>query len=237
MFGASLKAGLGRVGTSLGERMRWIQDFAVRSLRRDRVEDVEAARWEVLSFLFVPHSGLQPAPVQDVPKDLFWFVGEAHGRHPLLVEREALPALNGMQQHAKKVIEDLRTKGCCNPGVRVDWLGWDRGRLMIESRTGHRARFRHAVMSTLLLAGDRLCVCRNERCRRLFVKTGRRTFCTLKCGNRARARRFARKNPERVSALKHESYAKRVRARAGRQKVKVGRRPRHGALTEKHQNE
>jgi hypothetical protein len=224
--GRLMKLGLERVGSSLGDRLRWLQEFAARPLGRAHDEDVENARWEVLAFSVVPPSGLKGSSMPDGLENFTWFLGEPSGRQPLLDDRRVLSTLRRMQEDTRRMMADLRERGYCDPNVTIDWLGWDRGRLTIESRTGHAESYQCAVMATLLQPGDRLKTCANARCGRFFVKIDRRSFCTPACENRARARRYARNNPKRVADMKHESYVKKVRAQPGRGSVKVDRRPR-----------
>jgi hypothetical protein len=62
--------------------------------------------------------------------------------------------------------------------------------LVFESSGPVLHRFRGAVLGIMLRAGERLRKCEREECHGIFIKRKRQEFCTPRCGNLVRVRRY-----------------------------------------------
>jgi hypothetical protein len=91
----------------------------------------------------------------------------------------------------------------------------------LEHDTG--GLFRLRVYETLRDAALRFRVCERERCYKPFIARKRQAYCSRRCSQAVRTRKFRRRHPERVRTLQRRRYEGIVRARAG-QSVKIATR-------------
>jgi len=88
-------------------------------------------------------------------------------------------------------------------------------------------RFKAQVCSVLISQGHRVRLCQN--CDRFFVGHKRQTYCTAKCSNIKRTKRYRERHPERIPEQRRKAHVrKQQRLHGDRVNVRknVRRRPR-----------
>ncbi len=82
------------------------------------------------------------------------------------------------------------------------------------------------VYETLRDAGPRFRVCEREGCWKPFIARKRQAYCSRRCSQTVRTRRFRTRAPERVRKLRRGAYERSVRARSGHNvKIAIHRPP------------
>ena len=98
--------------------------------------------------------------------------------------------------------------------------------------TGALIPLREVVLrDTVPVFLKRLRFCRGPTCGRAFIARKRQEFCSPRCSQAERSRRFVSRHPERARQLRRESYVRRVRRKLGKPNVKVGTRSTRKGLT------
>jgi hypothetical protein len=82
-----------------------------------------------------------------------------------------------------------------------------------------------AAFDLLRRYGHRVRRCGSPSCSAFYLAGRRQSYCSGRCSQRERTKRYRKKNPDAVSDMRHAAYAKRQRAKHG-SKVKVQRRRR-----------
>jgi hypothetical protein len=225
---------LGRVGVSLEEQFKWLQEFVSRDLSGRR--NADAARWEVLAFAERGWGHPAAPPRPDALRRLARSVTLGNvawaDRTPSLLGEDASREVRWVQnkvRHALRRLADdrrwelplpdhvyvLSEKGQFVPVPRVDGT----------KPSDLRSWFYGAVLGLLTALGPRLRVCANDACQKLFLQHRRQAYCGRICSGRVRQRRQYQRHRDRLRDRKHETYAQKQKDRLGRN-VKVRRQQR-----------
>jgi hypothetical protein len=114
-------------------------------------------------------------------------------------------------------------------GIRIPEL-WPlvlrdgKGRITLEfgGATEWRTVFWFTFGQLLLHAGGQLRLC--PACNTMFVRTGKREYCTTTCSANQRAKRHYDAHRDEILELRHAAYVR--KRKRGQRNVKVARRPR-----------
>jgi hypothetical protein len=143
-----------------------------------------------------------------------------------LLDEKGLPtiaALEVVQREARAGIERVRTGDWFETDSPMPW-GIRRvgNRIARRYRGGDfRIRFLAAVMDVVQTCWPRLRQC--PTCQKVFLKTGKRKYCSTVCANRAHWQAFLRTHGEHRRRDHHGEYARKTRKRL-HPKVKPVRR-------------
>jgi hypothetical protein len=205
-------------GSDPGRRLRWLLGFLEREVP-DGAAAVAAFR-ELSVFCMLGGIGTQTSPREAEARD--WaLMGKSS---------KAASVIQGMQALVRDALRSLVEHGRCELPFHVELWIWRPGDARLDLRAGGPVRNRIVAAIYSLLAdvgAERLGLCSNPNCRRIFVREGRQTYCGPRCSQRIRTERFKVRHPERVSDVRHEVHERRQRARLG-SRVKVERKPRSG---------
>jgi hypothetical protein len=202
-----LRLAMERVGTSAEDRARWLVRFATQDLAKLSAGDLWNLQWDVLAFAAAPGSTriafefyTQDGQVAVDVAYLHTWLSRLKGlagqvritmMHPDSREEEQPPIWN------------IETKMMYTFGL-VD------GRLvdMSSANAGSTLdRFKAHVYNVLASQAARLRFCQN--CGQLFVARKRQEYCTGKCSQAVRTRKYRTQNPEKFRRLRHEAYERR----------------------------
>lgn len=156
------------------DRVRWLLDFAARDLDKLNPEDWFALYVEVLFFL-------SPIPVMR---------GGATERHPPAFPAEA----RFLQRWVRRGLVTLAEGGEWRFGTKRTYAlrVSEEGILERPIEGGQlRDQFMIAVFEALMEARERLRSC--VECHRLFIARKRQAYCTPRCSQAARTRKYRRK--------------------------------------------
>jgi hypothetical protein len=166
-----------RVGMQPEQRLRWLLDFVDRDLS-DRSAVASSLR-EVLIFVIGAGFAAGPSPRQEV-----------RGLFAEILRSPRFPART-VQRRVRDALRELATARRMRLPYRVtEERVLPDGTMIHLAGGGARERFYAAVAALVSVLGDRLAVCGNAGCRRLFVKAGRMAYCSPQCSQVVRTARF-----------------------------------------------
>jgi hypothetical protein len=219
----------GRVGSTLEEWFKWLQDFVSRDLSSPSSAD--AARWEVLAFAETGW-GHQPTPPRpDALRRLARTVtgGNVPWTDPEEdVSREVRWLQHKLRQALRRLADDRRWE---LPLPDHEHMWSEEGQFVPVPRVDRmkpadvRNWFYGAVLRLLAAFGQRLRVCANNDCRKLFLGQPGQAYCRTICSGRVRQKRFRERHRDELRDSRHKVYAQKQRDRLGRN-VKVRRQQR-----------
>jgi hypothetical protein len=212
--GASLY--LRGMGRALG-RLGWLLDFAERTITPSMSKDeLTSLQDQVLAFCLA-HAGphFQSSDVRKFTiKDLADL--QTHLRQGVnwlsknTLQNWYLPKVQ------RRIIKDPQTGS---------------GRLVLWGSP--QTVFVHFAAELITAEGMRIERCARPRCNRLFVRRKRGRYCSKRCSQYARTKRYREKRAKseieraRASQARRQAYEQRVKARLG-ENIKVGRNRRRG---------
>jgi hypothetical protein len=100
------------------------------------------------------------------------------------------------------------------------------GQTRLDVDANWPSSFWFSVADILRASGNRLRCC--DVCQQLFVRTGRREYCSRACSQRLRSRTYYKVHQEVIREQRHEAYKK--RRRSTQPKAKIKRRSRATSL-------
>jgi hypothetical protein len=208
---------LARVGTDAAARFRWLLDFAERDLKDEAT--LEGARFEVYAFLMTGGgAGSQPSVGELLVRGL--------ANEPSLLGPDAHRAVRRLQTRLRNTLESLQAQRRFRGEVRITEAVWtDDGRLLLVAGGDEAHRVDFAVLGLLMELAPRLQVCAASGCRRLFLKHGRRAYCSTRCSQRTRSAKYQESHARLAGQRRRERYVRRQQKKLG-PKVKVGNRRR-----------
>lgn len=193
-----------RVGKTDEARARWLIDFAARDLSRLSSADWLDLRWHVLGFLYPPSGGPPPFSSADIPGEPSCSEAQVRNMHRWL--RSGLDRLG--QGHPWNI--HIATSPCLIVHGRglVTWPDMDlQGELNDYSKS-----FKLRAYETLGRQAKRFRIC--ARCRQPFIARKRQAYCTKKCSQSVRTRKYRAGHRDKVNALRMKAYyANRGKAR------------------------
>jgi hypothetical protein len=108
-------------------------------------------------------------------------------------------------------VYDFAIKPAPAPRARAKWSGLIAGRYPSEDLLG---RFRDRVFETVTIAGNKVRRCAD--CPNLYVPThGRQEYCSRRCSQRVRTRKWRQEHPQEAAELRHRHYRKDIERRRG----------------------
>jgi len=204
-------------GVEKRAQLRWLLDFVDRDLTTKEAAADAAKQATIVSFA-ARMGGVGPRAAA--------VMGRLSGKAldlPLL--RAAPAAVERAQRAVRQALAAFAADGRCTLPFKI--VGWERlpdGRVLPLVGGEGWSRFYGAVFMLVVELGPDLRVCANPKCRKLFLRSKRQTYCGPRCSQRERTHRFREKNPRRVSEARHATYVRQQRKRLGsRVKVRRGR--------------
>lgn len=182
-----------------------------------------SARW-FFDFLRTDLDGLAPREFLGMQADL-----QAFARAEILTEGKSWPnnlppieTLKMLQAEARAGIQKVIQGGWfpLEKGIVYGVSRWGKHILKGSRQATFEDHFRVEVMDTLQESWERLHAC--PHCHGVFLKVGKRKYCSKPCASRANWGNFKARRPARDH---HGEYARRARKRTS-PKVKVAKRPR-----------
>jgi hypothetical protein len=203
-----------RVGKSDEDRLRWLLRFT--SPTDEQLEDpLEDLQCEIFAFAVPPKARF-------VPCDVYWTTGELVF-FPIELYAWVRSGLHGLKD---SIVEGRPFEWSVN-AHRSHHFTWLDGRLVdrpsVDELDLTEDRFKAQVCSVLISQGHRVRLCQN--CDRFFVGHKRQTYCTAKCSNIKRTKRYRERHPERIPEQRRKAHVRKQQRRYG-PKVKVARRRR-----------
>jgi hypothetical protein len=206
-----------RVGKSDEDRMRWLLRFA--SLRMEQLEDFqfEDFQCEILAFALPPAARFVPCDVHAMTGELTNTGGHAWVR-------------SGLDRLKDSIVEGRSFEWSVD-AHRSHHFTWLDGRLVdrpsVDELDLTEDRFKAQVCSVLISQGHRVRLCQN--CDRFFVGHKRQTYCTAKCSNIKRTKRYRERHPERIPEQRRKAHVRKQQRLHGDKvnvRKNVRRRPR-----------
>lgn len=92
-----------------------------------------------------------------------------------------------------------------------------RGRVIAVARGDLRSQVLLATEKVLEAEGHRLKACLEPKCQKIFVAMKRQAYCSVRCSQRARTRRFLKlHSKDELSEKRHQAYKRRLEKETGR---------------------
>jgi hypothetical protein len=207
---------LSRFGFDASARLRWLDSFVERDLRRP--EAAEQAAHEAILFALAERFS---KPKDGVPTKMGGISDEVNDPKSI---RDAASSVESAQEKIRAALKAFKSNGQCNLPFKVS--GWERlsdGRVLPVVGGDWWSRVYAAVFGLMAELGPRFGICAHPKCCRLFLKSKRQAYHDKRCSQEERTRRWREKHPASVSDQRHKRYEKKQRARFG-QNVKVARR-------------
>jgi hypothetical protein len=208
-----------RVGARPEERLGWLVDFA----RREAIDPKPYGRdWnEVQAFVLT-------APDQ-IP---FWRPDQEARLLEAGKNRRLLLELSGGLKAAFEGLARDRRLRLPFENNEVEWRA--DGTLVLRAGGDLRQRFNAAVVTVLMAVAQRLAICQNAECQAPFAKAGKAAYCSPRCSQHVRTKRFRATHPEKVRRWRRKKHVKKQRARYGPNvRVKERRSYKHGGVLQK----
>jgi len=219
-----------RVGRSDEDRMRWLLRFRSRDLADLSARDWLDLLFEILAFAAPPLARFVPCEIYLVEGEIKLDLLELRNLHAWVHS-----GLRGLRE-SPYVVED--ENGVASDAPR-EWLvdgnvehrfTWVNDRLVDQpsgdSGSVHN-RFKAQVAGVVSRQADRIRLCQDRNCAKLFLAHKRQTYCNAKCSQKNRTRKYRARYPERISDQRHNAYVREKRQDAPN--VKVARHPRKKA--------
>jgi hypothetical protein len=207
-----LRLAQNRVGSSGEDRLRWLLRFASASPAFSE----EQLQCEILAFTVAPAARFVPCEAYVTRDEIALHPNELH----LWVQSGLL----GLKRSIKEG-SPFQWSVRAQESHHFSWLN---GRLVDQPSVDDGElggdRFKAQVCNILVREGFRVRLCQN--CDRFFVGYKRQTYCTPKCSNIKRTKRYRERHPERIPEQRHKAHVRKQQRLHGRPNVKVGRRPR-----------
>jgi hypothetical protein len=197
--------------TELG-RLAWLLEFAQRrlgpTLTRDEVTDLQD---QILAFCLCqagPHFNSPDTAILIAPALLNLQTQIRHGIHCFLGDP---PQEWRLREITRSLIRDPKSGA---------------GRLMPRGKPD--LLFEHFAAELVAAEGARIAKCQRPQCGQLFVCRKRGAYCSKRCSQYVRTKRYREKQQSsearraELSEIRHRAYERRARARTGHH-VKVGR--------------
>ncbi len=195
---ADLARAWGRVGQTPEARARWLLRFAGQDLEDLKPQQWPRLGWQMSAFL----SGSAPLGRRE------WLdpVREKviHACHAWLRDGfQTMAEPTGVWSSEENVrsilfMRDGKLIGGKSPSAFLSDFAW----------------FRVAVHETLTAARRRFRFCGNPSCRKSFIARKRQAYCTRKCSQVVRTRKFREKHPEKVREWRRLFYARKLHRRS-----------------------
>ena len=187
-----LAVAFSRFGADAKARLGWLSDFVERDLTTK--EAAVEASFEALVFAFAARMGgvgpRAPARMEQL---------SGNALDPRLI-RQAPSTVARAQRAVRQALTAFASEGRCALPFKI--VGWERlpdGRVLPLVGGDWWSRFYGAVFMLVVELGRDLRVCANPKCRRLFLRSKRQTYCGPRCSQRERTQRFREKDPQRAA--------------------------------------
>lgn len=206
----ALLAAADRVGATSADRVRWLLTFAARDLSALSAGGWLTLRWEAMAHAtdlrVFRRSTLTPIPPlhAEIVDAQRWLSRLLAGLAGGTLEEIRIP-------HFTSFLSTMgggNLRGGTMPGV----MPWP-------------SRFKWHVYDTLLAERHRFRFC--QKCRSAFLAHKRQIYCSPKCSQALRTRKYRTQNREQFRGFRREAYERKVR-RASGPNVKIPRRSRRG---------
>ncbi len=215
-----IEAAMARVGRTAGIRSRWLLTFAARDLKTLTPRARRIVQMEVDFFVVSENIGRSPR----VPGGLaaIRFPAEEFAKHPPMIEDRQIRRWHrwlrgGIAKLVRGEVWRISVAMMHQLGVG-SFLSLGITRSIDDIfKIGTVEAFKHEW------SRFRLC----ERCRAAFIGQKRQSYCTSRCSQAMRTRRYRTRNAERVRVLRRANYERKQRVKHGA-KVRVGRHA-HGS--------
>jgi hypothetical protein len=218
-----------RVGRGPDQQARWLLDFAWCALDDQAV----ALGWELEAFMWIGsqyEAWARGRPGHPAHRPPGWPCTLDELRHCQDLLREGLRSLvyEGIWPvRVPATTHVFRWSGLPHQRERIAWkLDWvpaephrlekerpDSGFGLVRRDTA--GLFAVRVYETLRDAGPRFRVCEREGCWKPFIARKRQAYCSRRCSQTVRTRKFRERDSERVRKLRRGAYERSVRARSG----------------------
>jgi hypothetical protein len=186
-----------RVGLTPEARSRWLLTFAARDL-----DALPASSWKGLLQDLAVFLSTPPAHHRRFTVDPSWGVGEPGARDCHAWINEVLTQLQAPSRTRRLEVDLERRR------IR---LIWQEGSFFpIDAVTALGAMKEVVLLETLRMLGRRLRFCPREGCGRGFVARKRQVYCSPRCSQTVRSRRWRDANPEEARAARRASYRRKL---------------------------
>jgi hypothetical protein len=182
-----------RVGKTDEARARWLLDFAARDLSALSGADWLNLRWEVFGFLYPPSGGPPPFSSGDTPGEPSCSADQVRRMHRWL--RSGLERLQSGEGHSWAIPLAATPRWMMLRGRLMTWPDVDAS--FTES-------FKLKAYEALGREAQRFRVC--ARCGRPFLARKRQAYCTKRCSQTVRTRRYRAGHRSKVNELQRVSY-------------------------------
>jgi len=197
-FRRNLDHALKRVGRKDEERARWLLRFAAQDMASASDGQRMDLSWDIVRFASA--SPTRVIQLEIGPRGLSVPV---KGIHQWL--SNGIRTLSkGMQVEERGPVEIDVPSGWRIDAPLAFRLVWDGHRLTDEPLVDIRPRFAAEAYRVLIAAASRFKVC--ARCCAAFIARGRQNFCSPRCSQAVRTRRYRAKHPDKASDARHEAY-------------------------------
>jgi hypothetical protein len=105
----------------------------------------------------------------------------------------------------------------------LEWLEGQRRLVPVAFGTADQ-RFFAAVADVLDAIAPKLRACADPACSRLFLRHGRKDYCSGRCSQKIRTAKYRSEHPEKVREWKRQEYASHQRAQHGKPNLRIAKR-------------
>lgn len=220
-----LALALERVGTSDRERLTWLLGFERKDVGQLSQGQLLDMVWEIVAFwVEVDLKRLPGGQTRLGP-----FPGFTDLHEQVMRDHEAAGAeVKSIHVRLCDCLRRLFTNGSaeyqvsCPPLLRL---------LRLPTGQISRGVFNQSLSDTfipkvfdlLMRLGDHLTRCANQKCNNLLVRHRRQVFCSPRCSQSARTKKWRETHRERLQQMRRNTYAKKMRRKHG-EKVRIQRR-------------
>ena len=197
---ADFEQGWSRVGKTDEERARWLVDFATRDLGALSAADWRDLRWEVFGFLYPPSGEPPPFSSGDIPGEPSCSAEQVRKMHRWL--RAGLERLKSGEGHSWAVHIGATRRLMMIGGHLVSWP--EPAMDLQGVHTDYTKSFKLRAYETLIREARRFRVC--AECRAPFFARKRQAYCTKRCSQAVRTRKYRAGHREKVNALRMKAY-------------------------------
>ena len=199
----NLEQALMRIGKKDDQRARWLLDFAAQDMASISEGKRLDLAWDILRFATVPQmrnirlerdrSGVISVPVEEIHQ---WL-------------SDGIRTLSRGVQVRQDGPFDIEMPSSWRIDAELSYrLSWGGDRLVDDSAplSDIRARFAAEVYRVLLAAGTRFRLC--PKCDTPFIAGGRQKFCSARCSQAVRTRRYRANNADKARTARFQTYGR-----------------------------